>query len=510
MYRTVPILYRVLESFFRHRMLFLLSAVIVTVIPAMFLLSRKTTYTSTALVQVVVEDVSAVLGDNNRNGSWVTISQQNVNRFNEWLSDDGPGGFMDLSLQQAHLSRAINVDPRAKDQRLIQLRKGLSVNTVSDTVFSINLVWENATESEQIVTAFQKEYIERLGLDKQATSVAVVQFLDGELEQYASRLRTAEKAVSDFKRDNAGQSAEALSAEMDQLSQLKIQLNNLEVSSHNTDLTRDVIQKRIAQIKPTSILEQHVADRPLQDNPLRIQKNGLEAQRNKLLIEDWLPTSTRVRALNEQIKSLDRDIAAELKADPARAKVTTEMILQDNPEYKDLQRQLTEIVIAGNTDQAQMVQLRQRIGEYEARIARLPAAEAKLNDRMRSFNILKNQYEDLAKRREQARLKTNLDKVAATSTLHGIGTVYAQATGGKTKTAMMLAGLLVVGLNIGLFVTVLAEWADPSVRFAIDVQRRLGVPVLISLPELEPLLLNTASSDEEMPGGGSLMPARIE
>jgi uncharacterized protein involved in exopolysaccharide biosynthesis len=510
MYRNVPILYRVLESFFRYRNLFLICAVIITVIPGAFLMTRKTTYSSTGMIQMVVEDFSPALGASNKSFSWVSVAQQNTNRFNEWMNDDSPGGFVDLALQKAHLSRSINPDPRAKDPRLAQLRKGLTVNTASDTVFAINLVWDNLAECEQLVQALQSEYIERTGHDKQAQSVAIVQFLDGELETYAGRLRAAEQVVIDFKRNNAGQSPEAQSATMDQLSQLKIQLNELEISSHNTDLTREAIQKRISQIKPTSIMEQHIMDGPVRDNPLFTQVNELQAKRNSLIADGWLPTSTRVTVLNTQIDNLKQELIAAAKADPAGTRKTTELVLQDNPEYRDLQRQLTESVINGNTQQSQIVMLRQRIGEYETRIARLPQAEARLNDRMRDFNTLKTQYEDLLKRREQARLQTNLDKLAATSTLHGIGTVYAQATGGKAKTLVLFAGLSVLGLAIGLSVTFLAEWADPSVRFVSDIPRRLGVPALISLPELAPLKLVTSSPESEMSGGRPLLPARNE
>ena len=183
MYRSIPILYRMLESLFRYRSLFLISAVIVTGIPAVFLMTRKPSYTSTALVQVVVEDVSTALGDTKGSGSWVTVAQQNVNRFNDWMSDDSPGGFVDVALQQAHLSRPIDVNPRSRDQRLVQLRKGLSFNALSDTVFSINLVWDNSPECEQIVKSLQAGFIERTGQEKQLISAAVVQFLDGELEK---------------------------------------------------------------------------------------------------------------------------------------------------------------------------------------------------------------------------------------------------------------------------------------------------------------------------------------
>jgi uncharacterized protein involved in exopolysaccharide biosynthesis len=507
MYRNVPILYRILESFFRYRTLFLVSALVVTLIPAAVILTRKPTYTATAMVQVVVEDVSQILGNGNGNGSWLPAAQQHVNHFNDLLNDDSPGGFVDTALQQAHLSRPINVDPRARDPRLALFRKGLSLTASSDTVFQINLVWDNADECEQIVKALQQEYVDRTGQDKQANSVAVVAFLDTELDKYAKRLRIAEKAVIDYKKNHAGSSPETTNATLDQVSELKMQLNDLEVSSHNNDLRRETIQKRLAQISPTSVKSQ-----TLTDSPLQIRKSGLEAARNKLIEGDWLPTSTRVRALDAQIESLTKDIAAEAKTDPNRTKNVKELTLMDNPEYRELQTQLNDATINTNTEHAQIDELRQRIAEYDVRIARLPVEEAQLNDVMRDFTILKTQYESLLTRREQAQLKISLDKVSETSKLHSLGNVYAQPTGGKTKTALMLAGLIIFGLILGLGVTVLAEWADPSVRFATDVQNRLGVPVLISLPELAPLRLVNSSnaSGGEMPGGRPLLPARDE
>lgn len=510
MYRKVPLLYRVTESFFRYRSLFLISSVIVTAIPAAVLVTRKPTYTSTGMMQVVSQDMTAILGDNNRSGGWVTPAQTNVNQFNDVMNDDSPGGFVDSALKRANLSHPINVDPRARDPRLAALRKGLTFATTSDTVFTINLVWENSAECEQIVKALEDQYIERIGEDKIRTGEKVEDFLTAEKARYAKRMHDAELQVIEFQSKNSGNPKEASGPLNDQLSILKSQMNELIVSSQSNEIRRKGFEDQLKHTPPTRVKES--TETPKED-PQETHLSQLNAERNRLLMEGWLKTSTRIQGLDAQIKSLELDMAA-AKADPNHAKNTNRVVVtEDNPAYQEIQSQLTEATITKNMEESQILQLRNRIGEYEARLAKLPGAEIRLADRMRDFDIIKSQHDELAKRLEQERTKKNLDKVAASATIQAIGTVYAQSTGGKGKTTIMLAVLLVFGLILGVSVTVLAEWADPTLRYASDVERRLGVPVLISLPEMDTLMMATSSSstsDRELPGGRPLLPARDE
>ncbi|MCW3051295.1 MAG: lipopolysaccharide biosynthesis protein [Chthonomonadales bacterium] len=515
MYRNIPILYRVMESFFRYRMLFLISAVIITAIPAAVLLTRKSMYTATGLVQVVVSDNTVILGDTRGTGNWSTVAQQNVNKLNDQMSDDSMGGFVDKALQTAHLAHPISVDPRVRDPRLALLRKGLSLSTVSDTVFSINLVWDNSSECEEIVKALQAQYVEQIATEKASQAKATQAFLDAQLTIYSGKLRDAENKVIEFKRHYIGNTDSVTGALLAQSSEVKITLDELESSSHNNDLQRDIIKQRLAQISPT-ITSEKTYDYTHIKTPLEMQKDALEAEKlNLLTVGKYLPTSQRVTALDTQIAALKEQIDVAEKANPSKSKQVSNETVVDNPEYLRLQDQLTEVNISTNTEKAQVAILRQKDADYKAQIAKLPVAEQQLNEVMRPFNVLKARFEDLTKRRQDVGIKADLERTMAQSGLHGLGTVYSQPTGGKTKTAIMLGGLLIFGLLLGISVTVLAEWADPTLRYASDVERKLGVPVLISLPELEPLRLTPASASDsritpDLPGGRPLLPARDE
>lgn len=480
MNRNTSILYRAVDAFFRYRSLFLLSVVLVAVGPMAYIYTHKVQYSASAQTQCdpngLPQGLAHLTDIPGSANTYQTVAQQNLNRFNEWVQDDSPGGFLDRAMQRAELPHPIKVDPRLKDPQMAALIKGLKPASDSDTVFSISLTWGNPWECEKIVKAFQAEYIDEVGNTRQAESKSTNTFLDHELTRYQDKMQRAETVLINYKQGHQGQSPESQSATMTQMSYLKTQLDDLQITSRNSELKRKVIADQIKRIKPTSILEKHIAD-----SPIMAQIKDLQGKRSTLIVEGWLPTSDRVHAIDSQIDRLKLQLKAESASDAASN--VTELVLQDNPEYQKLTQDLAQTTIDSSTQAAQMDLLRQQIKQYESAIAQIPSAEAMLNNATRDYTILKAQYEKLQERKQQSEINMNLDKVAATSTLRPIGIVYAQPTTTRTKKALMLGGLLIFSILVGVGVTMVAEWADPSLRNANDMENRLGIPVLVTLPE---------------------------
>ena len=154
----------------------------------------------------------------------------------------------------------------------------------------------------------------------------------------------------------------------------------------------------------------------------------------------------------------------------------------DNPEYIRVSEELSKANIDRSTEVARLGLVDKTIAEYEQRIQKLPGAVRELNDKTRDYSILKTQYEGLLERREQAKIKADLDKVAARSTLKEIGSVYAEPSLTKLKAILIFIGSLIFGLIVGFGLITLGEWLDPTLRYEEDIERLLGVPILVSLP----------------------------
>lgn len=495
-----PIAARMWDSFCRHKWLFLIALVVVSGTSITILALRAKTYEATALTQVTTEDVATELGEAPA-PTFVPLSQQNVAHFEDLASDNLPGGFLDTALRNAQLARPLSVDPQDADPRYALLKKRLTAAVQSDSVWTISLTWDNPAECERIVSALQKQYIEEVGQGRSAQAVATGNFLDSQIGDYAGRMRRAEQALIDYKKQNAGQLPEAQSADISQLSNLKAELDNLQITARDNDLKKAELQNRMAQIKPLSILEQTSSE-----SPYETQIKSLMAKRDMLLAEGKMPAHPSVVSLSSQIAYLQNALAQKVKAHSPEADTVTQTKLQDNPEYQGLQQQMTDAAISGQTQQAQIRHLQEAIAQYQSRIAQIPGEQRNLADKTRDYSIVKAQYESLLGRREQIKVKGALDKVSASSLFTPLGRIFAEPTTGRSKTLGLMAGSVVLGILVGIVLIVLAEWGDPSLRSEADAARLLGVPVLGLLPESADLKFRTALSPPPSPLGALPLP----
>jgi uncharacterized protein involved in exopolysaccharide biosynthesis len=477
-YRRNSLPYRIFDAFFRNLLPFFLVVIAVTGVVATVLVFRNASYEASSSIRVISDnEVSNVMGFSERSvGSPAEI---NTAHFGDLMQNLLPGGFVDTVVKTAGMEKSIQVNPQARDPRLAKLRKYVSAKTQSNDVFTIALVWDKRDECERLVKALQETYIKEAGLSRQSQAVATAEYLNSEIERYKVDLEKAEQALTQYKTTHSGQLPDAQAAEVQQFANLRMERDYLSITAQDSALKRSALEQRIASIKPTAILEQTIAN-----DPIVQEIRGLQAKRNEQINAGFNPaTSQTVGDIDKQIKKLEQQFASRQQSDPAQARNVVETKLQDNPEYMDLSQQLTDARIAETTQKARMALLNQQLSEYQKRISALPSAERELTEKTRDYTILKEQYEDLLQRRQQAELKANVERVTASSTLIVQNPVYAEEAISRSKKMIMIVGSILLGLIIGFGVIILREWMDPSFRYEADAAQLLGVPILAGLPE---------------------------
>ncbi len=478
MHQNTPIIYRIADSFFRHQRLFWYSLLIVSTLTMGALYARSKTYHATAMTQVQTENVATVLGADSQQNSWTTPSQKNVDRFTELSKQDQPGGFLDTALRNAHLVNPINIDPQANDPRYAMLQKNLVAAAESTNQFSISLIWDNPEECKSILDSLQQQYIQEVGLDRSASSVASVQFLNDQINKVDGRMRIAEEALTKFKASYGGQLSEAESADSTQLSTLQQELEDKQITFGESNSKKAVLEQELAQMKPMSILEQTVS----QQSPVEKQIADLLAKREALLAGGETPEHPDIqKGIDPIIANLEKQQKANANAPENQHNTLTK--LQDNPQYQQLKGEIADASIAAVADQQQMQNLQQQILHFQTLMKDIPSAQRQLADKMQGYSDAQALDQQLRHQRDTVQIQANLDSLTASNSLQPIGVTYATSTTGRTKLIGMLLGSLLLGCFVGALLIVLTEWSDHSLRHETDAERLLGVPVLASLPE---------------------------
>ena len=491
MSRRTPVLYRFLESLFRHRWIFLLSVLVVTTVTAVALVLRGQTFTATAMTQVVTDDIQSALG-NAPNYGWSTAAQVQSNKLNDLLNDNQVGGFLDSALTSAQLSHPISVDPMAADPRYLELRKHLSASPVSDNTFEISLVWPDKDDAGKIVAAVRAQYVAEVGQDRSAQALNTGRFLDQQIANYSKRLQTAEDALTSFKEEHAGASPEMESSTYSQLSSLQSQLDQAQISGDDANRRAAALKQELRTLKPTSLLE----SMPSQ-NPAIVHLQALESQLSALQVR-YTDLNPAVIQKKQELADYTRSLTDQMKSHGNAVAPSVLNKMTQNPAYQEVQQAYTDATIAQAIQTEQISNLKKRMSQYQAMLATMPAAEKLLADKMREYDVLKTQYTKLTSKREEVRTQANLDSLAATSTLRDLDRVYPQPTLTKTKEIALLAGSVILGLIVGIIILIISEWMNTSLRYETDTEYILGVPVLVVLPEVAELRALEHSSGKRM------------
>ena len=478
MYRRTPIFFRIVDSFFRHQLLFWSALLIVSSLTMAALYARSKTFHATAMTQVQTETAATVLGQADTT-SWIAPSQKHMDRFNDLIKQNQPGGFLDAALRDAHLVTPINLDPQSDDPRYVMLQKNLTMTADSANQFSINLTWDNPDETKSILDALQKRYIQEVGLDRSIGSVGSVNFLNGQIAQTGDRLRRAESALAKYKSSFGGQLSDAQSYYSTEIEADKSTLAQTERDADQKSKLAGALDQQLTQMKPMDIAEQMVSDQ----SPTEKEIAGLLAQRDTALSGPGAETPQHpdIVALDARIVDLQKQQRANAKAPENQHNTLTKM--QDNPQYQSLKLQVVEARIACDSDRLDMQNLKQRIAKNQALVNRIPDAQRQLSDKMRDYQDAQLQDQKLRQQRDGVQLQANLDRQTASDSLLPVGVTYATPTTGKTKLIAMLFGSLLLGCLVGVILVVLSEWSDHSLRYEGDAERLLGVPVLAALPE---------------------------
>ncbi|MBX0328821.1 lipopolysaccharide biosynthesis protein [Oscillochloris sp. ZM17-4] len=190
------VLLRLLESYFRHRWLYVLPIVIAVGAGAVFVSSTPPEYSASGRLYVSQQNLLADLTSSNTGGSWwVSAAQSTVTEINELL---GTQAFIRTVIQKTDLEQGMSGGPDAVDETISYARSILSLQAAGDKLVDISATGDDPTIVYQIVVSTMDAYVQWKINNGYQESIAARTFFDNLMKPYQDDVDQARSDLITF------------------------------------------------------------------------------------------------------------------------------------------------------------------------------------------------------------------------------------------------------------------------------------------------------------------------
>jgi len=367
-----------------------------------------------------------------------------------------------------------NPTPIERDKLIEGIKARTKITNTRDNLITISYFDSDPRRAFEVTRAFGQRFISESLASKQQESREAYEFINSQVEAYRTKLTDAEDKLKAYRDANADARPGSETDTNSRISQLRTQ-----IETNRMDYMQKVSQASALNSQLSG--ESEVNSVQTVGGVYQSQLADLQGQLDKLLLNytDDYPDVIRLR---HQIEDVRRQMAS---ADATRAVgsgVQVDHSVAMNPVYQQMRIQLAQTRADAAASAARVGASESMLQAELERSKRIANSENVVAELTRDYNVNRDVYQDLLKRRENARVSMNLDAEQRGLTfLVQNPAVMPLVPSGLRFMHFGLAGLaLAFAVPIGLLFMV-ARF-DPRVRSVAQLERATGFAVLASVP----------------------------
>ena len=355
----------------------------------------------------------------------------------------------------------------------------------------LRIAFENADPRTAYETtrSFADLFLERTKQDQATESEKAFDFIDSQVEVYRKKLADSEKRLQDF-RAQTSDARPGTEKNLDaRILELRRKIESTELEYAEARSRADALSRELARVAVT-------ADNVYRESQYLSQINDLQAEMDLLLLsytEDY-PDIVRLR---QQIDDLRQLAAREKQRQVEQSRNASAVVIgrdayisrgtSMSPIYQKLSAEASSAEVEANSLKTRLDNTRVLLSKELNRSNKTTDVERKLADLSRDYQVNKDIYQDLLKRRESARVSMTLDKERQ-------GVLYRiqePATYPILPDGIRFLHFAIVGIMLGFILPltylIVFLQLDPRVRTAsvLSEEDGLELPLLAVVPHLE-------------------------
>ena len=236
------------------------------------------------------------------------------------------------------------------------------------------------------------------------------------------------------------------------------------------------LSNKLAAISPTLVTQETKGTGNYAAELMRSRLYELQIKEQDLLSR-YSEDSRPVQEIRRQIGEAQALLA---KEEPTRTQVTTGI----NTNYQQVNLDLIKESATLSSLEAKTAVLRTQLWAAQAELKELNATEVKMVSMQRELSLLEAKYRKYSENLEQ----TRIDQAMETNKISNISVVQAATASMKPvrpRKALNLALGIFLGIFGGIGLAFFSEYLDHSLRIPQDVEEKLDLQVLASIPYLK-------------------------
>jgi len=300
-------------------------------------------------------------------------------------------------------------EPTLLEQEYIMdaIQKRTTITNVGPNLVRISYKDTNPERSYQITKGFADLFTEGLLSTKAQESKSAFEFIYNQVNEYEQKLKISEDALEKFRTENVDFREGAAGEVTQRILLNRTQLENLEQELREAMIRKSSLESQLSgETESTAGLsrEEQIRGRIAE---LRSNLDTLRLSYHETY-PDIVQIKTQIEELLDTLKE-EQERVAKAKLSKSNNRIYIDESIRANPLYQQLQGDLYETNTQIATLNTRIERTKILLENELERDKRINAAQAKLSSLTRDYNVNQEVYQDLLRRRENARVSMNLD-----------------------------------------------------------------------------------------------------
>jgi polysaccharide chain length determinant protein (PEP-CTERM system associated) len=369
-----------------------------------------------------------------------------------------------------------------------RMRRDVDIQVIRSDAFRLAYIGRDPLSAMRVTERLASMTIEENVNERALLAEGTNQFLETQLENARRLLIEQEQKLEVFRKQHSGELPSQATANLQAIQNLQMQIQAV-VESLNRDRDRRLIVNGTLSDLMSADVQQAVIVDPNAPNggrTMTAQEQLMAAQAQLRSLEArFTPEHPDVVRAKRQVAELQRRAESEAMAaplSPEAAPVVTPAQAARRDRVRALQLELESLDRQIASKQQQEQQLRSTAASYQARIEMVPARETELAELTRDYDTLQKVYADLLAKNQESKVAANLERRQIGEQFKLLDPArLPQRPISPNRPLIDLMGAL-IGLGLGVGLAAFQEYRDNSFRTEDEVGAVIGLPVLAKIP----------------------------